>query len=77
MTHRHRARKVFLQGGLGHPSVEALPWNFGPEEPDRHSSMEKKQLGNSDHWRRIFLLNSWLNPDQVVPEGTMIFLPRQ
>jgi hypothetical protein len=36
----------------------------------------KEQLGSSDQWRKIFLLNRWLNADESVPEGTMIFLPR-
>jgi hypothetical protein len=36
----------------------------------------KEQFGNTDQWRKIFLLNRWLNPTEPIPEGTMIFLPR-
>lgn len=36
----------------------------------------KEKLGNSDQWQRIFRLNRWLNPQEPVPEGTMIYLPR-
>jgi hypothetical protein len=36
----------------------------------------KEELGNSNDWYKIFQMNRSLNPNEPVPEGATIYLPR-
>ncbi|MFL5340590.1 MAG: hypothetical protein ACJ8F7_10610 [Gemmataceae bacterium] len=37
----------------------------------------KEKLGKSEDWYKIFQLNRWLNPDEPVPVGAMLHMPRR
>ena len=36
----------------------------------------KEQLNRSDDWYKIFELNRWLNPNEPVPKGAALHMPR-
>ena len=62
--------------GGGTDDAATLPeWRVPRENMTLHE-IAKEQLGNSGDWYKIFELNRWLNPNEPVPMGAKIYLPR-